>query len=131
MKCVVYVDGVCKSSFTVGQNPLISFVLQEEIVVPIPTDQHVYTKASEITPYFLFTKDIEHKYNIPFSEAKENVADILWPDSDQKVHYHSLASQMKNEIRRKGWVSKAPVHALSEKTCQHIENILNYKFIYN
>ena len=123
----IYVNGVCKSviNVPVDSNPVeVGFKLLPKDTTKPPEDKDIYTKASEISPFKLYVDDIQHKYPISWFTAKKKVADKLWPESPQKPRYHSIAASMKDEFRRKKWLLKEPVNALSVETCAAVEQLL-------
>lgn len=84
-----------------------------------------YTKPKQVAGFTLYVRDISEKYNLCWDYTKEKVADILWPESPQKEFYKKLARDKKETIRRKGWITKKTVNALSDDTCEAVENILD------
>ena len=120
----IFVDNVCKSVLSISVGSEVRFKLVEKESAPPPRGVDVYEKCSEISPYMLFMKDIQSKYNLSLEVAKKKVADILWTTSPQNSQYHTIADEMKAELRRKKWLVKQPVNALSSETCTAVEEIL-------
>lgn len=120
----IFVNDVCKSVIRIPVGDEIGLKLVAKEDTPPPVDFDVYRKCREVAAYMLFVKDIQNKYNLQLDVTKKKVADILWPSSPQKPQYHSIAYAMKSEIRRKGWLLKEPVNALSLETCEAVEEIL-------
>lgn len=91
--------------------------------LPIPAN--AVTKPKQITPYWLFVKDIQNQFKICEDNAK-TVADLVWPAHENlKILYHRLAKQLKSEIRENGWILREPVRAISHDIFSKLQEVID------
>lgn len=82
-----------------------------------------YTRTRQITPYWLFVKDIQHKYNISVITA-DRVAEDIWPTSVQRLDYKRLSRERKDLLKIYGILEATPASLLSVETCALVEEAL-------
>ena len=117
------VNGKCVSTTRVDElDPTISIKItrREEP----PQDIACWTKANNISGYWISLKDIQSHFNVSMDTLKVN-ADKLWPNSPQRSQYQHIAEAWKEEVRNKGWKRIQLAYALSKDTYDAMEELLS------
>ena len=79
----------------------------------------LYQKSKEITPYWLYVKDVQSYFHLTVYEA-DAICSELWPDSQQRETYKSEARRRKQYLKSNGPFPKTPAHLLSTATIRRM-----------
>lgn len=88
-----------------------------------PNRKPCYSKASEISAFWLYVKDLQRFYILTEKRAQEE-ADKLWPTSPQREEYQQIASRLKDQVRSKGWAPHKDICSLSSETLDAMDELL-------
>lgn len=103
-KLEVHYNGVCIFHRTVDKLDNLQLTLKPYTVVAHDHNRY-FTKCKQITPFWLFVKIIEEKFNVTTSES-QRISDEIWPQCAEKISFQNIVRHIKSTIRDQGFCSR-------------------------
>lgn len=83
----------------------------------------MYRRTRDITPYWLFVKDISHTFSISTIESHA-IASVIWSTSDQREEYKQEAKKRKLKLKLSGPYKITPAGKLNNYTVELVKELL-------
>ena len=82
----------------------------------------MYRRTKDITPYWLFVKDVAVYLRIS-SEKAHTIASLIWPASLIKPVYKDEAQLRKQRLKEQGPIIITTPYLLDEETCAELKQL--------
>ena len=84
---------------------------------------NMYRRTRDITPYWLFVKDIQYSFRITIIES-DRIASLIWPTFSQREEYKAESKRRKEKLKKTGPFPVTPSQLLNNHTRAWIQRLL-------